>query len=124
MSSPERSTPKETDLEERRLQLVEQHERCLEHLHVFSESVRELGAAGGDPIRGTRGVVLDLCAAIETFLDHDLTRIARPEHSEMTVDGAPYDPDALALATLDNVRMRLKERVEASNRERPPARPS
>lgn len=111
MTSREHET--NTKGSEEREQLIELYRTSLDSLHRFSDTAREIGTAAGDLIEGNRGAILDMCAAIEALLDHDLTRVSKPEYAEINVAGESYNPDDLATETLEGVVSRLRKRVEA-----------
>lgn len=119
MHSKERGPSEEGAADHEQEQLVEGYRVSLEALHHFGDTVRDLGPSGGHVITGNRGVVLDLCAAIETILDHDLTRLTHPDEAPVNMQGEPYNPDEAALSTLEGVALRLSERVEVLKQAEP-----
>lgn len=116
MNPSEGAPGRDADASAERQELIDKYKESLTRLHHFSDSVRELGSAGGDVIGGNRGLVLDMCVTIETILDHDLTRVEKPEQSEVNIEGGSYNPDDLALSTVESVADRLRQRVDALKR--------
>ncbi len=118
MKSKERGPHEEGTEGHEHEQLIERYQESLAALHRFSDTIRDLPPSSGDPFKGTRYLVLDLCAAIETILDHDLTRLTNREDAPINMGGEPYNPDEAALSTLEGVALRLSKRVEALKREK------